>query len=86
MHTNHSELIGLCTEGQFTIWTNHQNITSLHLLFCGEHFGEICGVIIQQAGGNNTPIELLKDAGGWSSLVMPTRYIEAAKIANGGWS
>ena len=26
----------------------------------------------------------LRDAGGWNSLAMPARYIEAAKIANSG--
>ena len=31
-----------------------------------------------------TPIDRLKDAGGWSSPAMPLRYIEAAKIANEG--
>ena len=31
-----------------------------------------------------TPLERLKDAGGWSSLAMPERYIENAKIANDG--
>lgn len=33
---------------------------------------------------NETPIERLKDAGGWSSLAMPMRYIKAAQIANVG--
>ena len=37
-----------------------------------------------QAAKHNTPIERLKEAGGWSSLAMPARYIEAAKIANEG--
>lgn len=37
-----------------------------------------------QAARNGTHIERLKDAGGWSSLAMPGRYIEAAKIANEG--
>jgi integrase len=37
-----------------------------------------------QAVRNGTPIEVLKDAGGWSSLAMPARYIEAAKVANDG--
>lgn len=37
-----------------------------------------------QASRNKTPLEVLKDAGGWSSLAMPARYIEAAKIANEG--
>lgn len=31
-----------------------------------------------------TPIDRLQDAGGWSSVSMPLRYIEAAKIANEG--
>lgn len=37
-----------------------------------------------QAARSGTPIERLKDAGGWSSLAMPERYIEAARIANEG--
>lgn len=37
-----------------------------------------------QAARSGTPIERLQDAGGWSSLAMPARYIEAAKIANEG--
>jgi len=37
-----------------------------------------------QAARNNTPLDRLQDAGGWSSLAMPGRYIEAAKIANQG--
>lgn len=37
-----------------------------------------------QAARNGTHIERLKDAGGWSSLAMPGRYIESAKIANEG--
>jgi len=31
-----------------------------------------------------TPLERLREAGGWNSLAMPSRYIEAAKIANEG--
>ncbi len=34
-------------------------------------------------GGTNNPF-LLQEAGGWNSLVMPRRYIEAAKISNEG--
>jgi integrase len=37
-----------------------------------------------QAARNNTPMDRLQDAGGWSSLAMPSRYIESAKIANLG--
>lgn len=37
-----------------------------------------------QAARNGTPLDRLQDAGGWSSLAMPARYIEAAKIANEG--
>ena len=37
-----------------------------------------------QAARAGTPLERLQDAGGWSSLAMPARYIEAAKIANAG--
>ena len=33
---------------------------------------------------NNTPVNRLMDAGGWSSPAMPLRYIEAAQIANEG--
>lgn len=39
-----------------------------------------------QAARNGTHIERLKDAGGWSSLAMPSRYIQAASIANEGVS
>jgi integrase len=31
-----------------------------------------------------TPIDRLMDAGGWSSMAMPLRYVEFAKIANEG--
>ena len=31
-----------------------------------------------------TPITALRDAGGWSSLAMPSRYIAAGEIANVG--
>lgn len=37
-----------------------------------------------QAARNGTALDRLQDAGGWSSLAMPGRYIEAAKIANQG--
>ena len=37
-----------------------------------------------QAARNGTPLDRLQDAGGWSSLAMPARYIEAAAIANQG--
>lgn len=37
-----------------------------------------------QAARHGTPLDRLQDAGGWSSLAMPARYIEAAKIANQG--
>lgn len=37
-----------------------------------------------QAARNGTHMERLKDAGGWNSLAMPSRYIEAAAIANEG--
>ena len=36
------------------------------------------------AARNNTPMDRLQDAGGWASLAMPARYIEAAAIANRG--
>ena len=37
-----------------------------------------------RAARNGTPLERLRDAGGWSSFAMPLRYIEAAAIANEG--
>lgn len=37
-----------------------------------------------QAARHNTPLDRLQDAGGWASLAMPGRYVEAAKIANDG--
>lgn len=37
-----------------------------------------------QAARNGTALDRLQDAGGWSSLAMPGRYIEAAQIANQG--
>lgn len=36
------------------------------------------------AARNNTPIDRLMDAGGWSSPSMPMRYIERARVANDG--
>jgi integrase len=37
-----------------------------------------------QAARNGTPVDRLQDAGGWSSLAMPLRYVKAAEIANEG--
>lgn len=37
-----------------------------------------------RAARAGTPLERLQDAGGWNSLAMPARYIEAAEIANDG--
>jgi len=37
-----------------------------------------------QAARSGTAIDRLQDAGGWSSPVMPLRYVESAKIANEG--
>ena len=36
------------------------------------------------AARHATPLDRLQDAGGWASLAMPMRYIEAARIANEG--
>ncbi|MCP4543637.1 MAG: site-specific integrase [Chloroflexi bacterium] len=36
------------------------------------------------AARNGTALDRLQDAGGWNSLAMPARYVEAAKIANEG--
>lgn len=36
------------------------------------------------AARNKTDVIALRDAGGWSSLIQPGRYIESAKIANEG--
>lgn len=36
------------------------------------------------AARQGTPIDRLKDAGGWKSVTMPMHYIERAKIANDG--
>jgi len=36
------------------------------------------------ASAGNTTLKVLKDAGGWSSLVMPERYTRSAEIANEG--
>lgn len=37
-----------------------------------------------QASRHHTPLERLQDAGGWASLAMPARYIEASAVANDG--
>lgn len=37
-----------------------------------------------QAARSGTALDRLMDAGGWNSLAMPARYIEAAKVANQG--
>ena len=37
-----------------------------------------------RAARNKTSAFALQDAGGWNSLAMPARYVEAAKIANEG--
>jgi integrase len=37
-----------------------------------------------RAARAGTPLERLQDAGGWASLAMPARYIEAAEVANEG--
>ena len=36
------------------------------------------------AARNGTQLDRLMDAGGWSSLAMPQRYLEAARISNSG--
>ena len=36
------------------------------------------------AAVNKTGAFALRDAGGWSSLVIPSRYVEAAKVTNKG--
>ena len=36
------------------------------------------------AARNGTDAFILRDAGGWSSLAMPSRYVEAARVANQG--
>jgi integrase len=37
-----------------------------------------------KAANSGTPLDRLQQAGGWSSLNMPLRYIKAAEIANSG--
>ncbi len=37
-----------------------------------------------RAARNGTDPFALQEAGGWNSLAMPRRYVEAAKIANEG--
>ena len=37
-----------------------------------------------RAASKGTPMQALRDAGGWSSLAMPNRYIEAQVISNDG--
>jgi integrase len=37
-----------------------------------------------RAARNKTDAFALQGAGGWNSLAMPRRYVEAAKIANEG--
>jgi len=37
-----------------------------------------------RAAREGTPLDRLQQAGGWNSLAMPLRYVEAAKIANEG--
>ncbi|MBN1975952.1 MAG: site-specific integrase [Anaerolineae bacterium] len=37
-----------------------------------------------QAARNGTALDRLQDAGGWASLAMPARYVEAARVANEG--
>lgn len=36
------------------------------------------------AANNGTPLEVLQEAGGWDSYIMPLRYITAAKVSNDG--
>ena len=35
-----------------------------------------------KAARDGAPIDRLKDAGGWNSLAIPLRYVEAAKAAS----
>lgn len=59
-----------------------------------QHLGYLIGVAITahdcrhywatRAARCGTPLDRLQDAGGWSSMAMPLRYIEAAEIANEG--
>jgi len=37
-----------------------------------------------RAARNGTPLDRLRDAGGWNSLSMPLGYIEAARVSNEG--
>jgi integrase len=37
-----------------------------------------------RAARNGTPLDRLRDAGGWASPAMPLRYVESKKIANQG--
>lgn len=37
-----------------------------------------------EAAANKTDVFSLRDAGGWSSIAMPSRYVEAAAVANEG--
>lgn len=36
------------------------------------------------AANSGTGVFSLRDAGGWSSVAMPARYVEAAAVANEG--
>ena len=36
------------------------------------------------AARNGTPLQIIQQAGGWNSLAMPARYIDAEKISNEG--
>ena len=50
------------------------------VVMCGHTAGNL--TLHTNAGG--TDAFALRDAGGWSSLAMPSRYVEAAQIANAG--
>jgi len=45
---------------------------------------DLCHSSATRAARNKTDAFDPRDAGGWNSLAMPSRYVEAAKIANEG--
>lgn len=81
--------------GEGTLDMNTQGITDRAITKRVNKLGARIGIVglsahdlrhywATQAARSGTALDRLQDAGGWNSLAMPGRYIEAAKIANQG--
>lgn len=78
--------------GELTHAGMSERAITARVRYLGEHLLDIEGLSAHdlrhtwatQAARAGTPLDRLQQAGGWTSLAMPARYIERAKIANEG--